>query len=198
MAGRDCNTPGPPGDEHSRDQRDPPPLPTDRAGTAWVPIPRAPADATVTGAPKPAGEVLADGVRAGEVVERELQARKIRMIRPERWRHYRSRHNPDLANIECPYCLTLCANYKSGDEHLWRIHADNTAERAGLMSLIPWLRDLDQRLLALERELVTVETGGLIWREPGIPERHETMTRRQQRGRWRRLWRDTRADQAQQ
>jgi len=104
---------------------------------------------------------------------------RVKLISPRRWRKVQI--SPGIVVLKCPYCLSLIADPVDGDEHLWRIHADNRRDRAGQMWLLPLVLENTLRINELFED-VAYPTGynGL--------ERHES-AHEYYRNRRRILWR---------
>lgn len=84
--------------------------------------------------------------------------RQVKLIRPRRWRRAEASRVHDIWFLECPYCLALVVDEPTGDEHLFRLHANNTRERPGQFDLIPWLTELQRQVDELTEDLIEPET----------------------------------------
>jgi len=76
---------------------------------------------------------------------------RIKLISPRRWRKVEV--SPGIIVLKCPYCLSLIADPYDGDEHLWRIHADNRRDRAGQMWLLPLVLENTLRINELFEDM---------------------------------------------
>jgi len=108
--------------------------------------------------------------------------RQIRLIRPRKWRRIEASRVHGIWFLECPYCLTIVADEGAADEHLFRLHANNSREHAGQFDLIPWLTELQRQVDHLEEDLVEPDT----WRT-GTDQRQVagTFDRKRRRVHWR-------------
>lgn len=126
-------------------------------------------------------EIADGGVRVGPSLA--VTQRQVRLIRPRRWRKVEASRVHDIWFLECPYCLSIVADDRAGDEHLWRVHSDNTSNRAGQMSLLPMLVDIQTRLDILAEDVGTDERAMARAVEDQV---HEYRDRRRRRTHWRR------------
>lgn len=115
----------------------------------------------------------------------DVVQRQVRLIRPRRWRQVEASRIQGIWFLECPYCLSLVGDDRAGDEHLWRLHSDNTSNRAGQMNLLPMLVDVQRRLDLLIDDLGIDENAMARAVETPV---HE-MTDRKRRRTHRRLYR---------
>ena len=128
---------------------------------------------------EPAQQLTAEEARTRGVTVDDDQIPRIKLINPRRWP--RVKISAGIVVLKCPYCLSLIADPVDGDEHLWRIHADNRRDRAGQMWLLP---------LVLENTLHIRELFQDIARPVGFNglERHHSVGD-YYRNRRRQLWR---------
>ena len=88
-------------------------------------------------------------VRGVQIGTDDIQ--RVKLISPRRWP--RVKIGPGLVVLKCPYCLSLIADPFDGDEHLWRIHADNRHDRAGQMWLLPLVLELKLQVVELMEDI---------------------------------------------
>jgi hypothetical protein len=76
---------------------------------------------------------------------------RVKLINPRRWPKVQI--GVGLVVLKCPYCLSLIADPVDGDEHLWRIHADNRHDRAGQMWLLPLVLETKLQVMELLQDM---------------------------------------------
>lgn len=138
-------------------------------------------DGTPLDIPESAAPTSVGGATVGPAVTKRPW---VKLIRPRKWRRFVFTASTPL--FECPYCLNLVGRLEAADEHLWRVHADNTAERAGQMNLLPMVAEIERRLDHLEEDLTPADEPTARWYTRD--QTHEYTDRRRRRMHWRR-WR---------
>jgi hypothetical protein len=119
------------------------------------------------------------GIVGPTVVPRQ---RQVKLIRPRKWKRVEASRVQDIWYLECPYCLSLVADESAADEHLWRLHANNTRSQPGGFDLIPWLTELQRQVDHMEEDMLEPDTWG-----SGVDRRqtHEWRDRKRRRVHWR-------------
>lgn len=125
-------------------------VPADRSTAAGrVPLP---AEVGATAEPYSGVKVGPTGLHRGA---------QVRLIAPRRWTHYRMTpdHQRPIWLIQCPYCLMLTVpdkHYRTADEHLYRVHANNRRDAAGQFDLLPLVTELQREIALLKEDLAQV------------------------------------------